>query len=145
MDVTLRGGDSIGLMCDWMRQGLSCFDHESLSVPGTSANSQVPSVHKAAANPPPSCPQGVKCAPNPFLLTPSHSRPTAEGLSERRTWPTQRSLITTLISILYKVIWSFRGHLMVRLWSKANICIMFSRTNDSQTACESYRHLLDFK
>lgn len=60
----------VGLMCDWTEKGLSCFDHQSLSIPGTSANSQVPSVHKAAANPPPSCPRGVKCASNPF---PTHS------------------------------------------------------------------------
>lgn len=67
-DVALRG-DAVGLKCDWTEQGLSCFDHQSLSVPGTSAG--CPLSTKLLPTPrPPGCPQGVKCAPNPF---PTHS------------------------------------------------------------------------
>lgn len=70
--VTGWSRDYPALICKpWLYQG----------VLGTSTLSQVHSVHQAAANPPPSCPQGVKCAPNPF-----HTRPiTQQTYSRRRT------------------------------------------------------------
>ncbi|KAI9517581.1 hypothetical protein NQZ68_004801 [Dissostichus eleginoides] len=58
-----------------MKQGLvkvhkDFKEEKAYGVRGNSALSQVHSVHQAAASPPPSCPQGVKCAPNPFLTRP---------------------------------------------------------------------------
>lgn len=54
-------------------------------VLGTSTLSQVHSVHQAAANPPPSCPQGVKCAPNPFP-----TRPITQRTYSRKNWQRNR-------------------------------------------------------
>lgn len=72
----LQGGEGIGgegELNDWTKQGLPplickpCLYQGSL---GTSPLNQVHSVHQASANPPPCCPQGVKCAPNPFPARP---------------------------------------------------------------------------
>lgn len=72
------------------RRGLLDFDPSTVSVPGICGDlSQVHSVHQADANYRPlhNCPQGVKCAPNPFP-----ARPITQWTYSSKDWQRNREI-----------------------------------------------------
>lgn len=85
MKQGLQGGKGVGgvYVAGWSRNypALICKPCLYQGVLGTSTLSQVHPVQQTAANPPPSCPQGVKCALNPFSTRPI----TQQTYSRRRT------------------------------------------------------------
>lgn len=93
VDVTLREGDSIE--SDWCVTGWG-RDYPALITKacpyqGPQLTARCPLSIKLLPTPHQAAPKVWNVPPILSLLTPSHSRPTAEGLSERRAWPTQRS------------------------------------------------------